>query len=244
MNKILKVEGATKQFGGLMANENITFDVEEGEIVGVVGPNGAGKTTLFNSISGAHMLTSGKIIFNGDDITSYRAYHICKKGIGRTFQIPQSLNDMEVYENVLVGALCHTNSMVEANEIVEEALNECKLEQFRNMIAGNLNVAQKKRLEIARAYATKPKLLLLDETMAGLTVTERKEAIDLIRRLNRKGITILTIEHNMDVVMSVSNRVVVLVTGKVLKVGSPEEITKDPEVISAYLGGGVDKDGE
>lgn len=244
MNKILKVEGATKQFGGLMANENITFDVEEGEIVGVVGPNGAGKTTLFNSISGAHMLTNGKIIFNGDDITSYKAYNICKKGIGRTFQIPQSLNDMEVYENVLVGALCHTSSMVEANAIVEEVLNECKLEQFRNMIAGNLNVAQKKRLEIARAYATKPKLLLLDETMAGLTVNERMEAIDLIRRLNRKGITILTIEHNMDVVMSVSNRVVVLVTGKVLKVGSPEEITKDPEVISAYLGGGVDKDGE
>lgn len=244
MNKILKVEGATKQFGGLMANENISFDVKEGEIVGIVGPNGAGKTTLFNSISGAHTLTRGAILFNGEDITRYKAYDICKKGIGRTFQIPQSLNDMKVYDNILVGGLCHTNSTMEANKIVDEVLEECNLTQFRNMLAGNLNVAQKKRLEIARAYATKPKLLLLDETMAGLTATERKEAIELIRRLNKKGITILTIEHNMDVVMSVSNRVVVLVTGKVLKMGTPEEVTKDPEVISAYLGGGSDGDGK
>lgn len=242
MKKILKVAGATKQFGGLMANDNISFDVNEGEIVGVVGPNGAGKTTLFNSISGAHTLTRGTIIFNDEDITKCKAYDICKKGIGRTFQIPQSLNDMKVYENILVGGLCHTNSMSEANKIVEEALEQCNLTQFRNMTAGQLNVAQKKRLEIARAYATKPRLLLLDETMAGLTATERKEAIELIRILNKKGISILTIEHNMDVVMSVSNRVVVLVTGKVLMEGTPEEVTKHPEVINAYLGGGAGKD--
>lgn len=188
------------------------------------------------------MLTSGTIIFNGEDITSYKAHDICKKGIGRTFQIPQTLNDMKVYENVLVGGLCHTRSMIEAKKIAEEALEVCDLTQFSNISAGKLNVAQKKRLEIARAYATRPKLLLLDETMAGLTATERKDAVDLIHKLNKMGITILTIEHNMDVVMSVSNRVVVLVTGKVLKVGTPEEVIKDPEVISAYLGGGADED--
>ena len=209
MSKILELNAITKKFGGLVANENVTFDVEQGEIVGVVGPNGAGKTTLFNSISGAFLPTSGTITFNGQDITSLPAHQCAKIGIGRTFQIPQSLNEMTVWEN-----------------------------EFRDMLAGKLNVAQKKRLEIARAMATDPKLLLLDETMAGLTATERKEAVDLIRKINSMGVAILTIEHNMDVVMSVSNRVVVLVSGRLLMVGSPEEVTSNPEVISAYLGGG------
>lgn len=240
--KILDITDATKQFGGLMANEGITFHVNEGEIIGVVGPNGAGKTTLFNSISGAHSLTRGKIIFDGTDITRMKAYDICRQGIGRTFQIPQSLNDMMVYENVLVGALCHTNDMKKAKAHVEMVLEECGLSEFSAMLAGKLNVAQKKRLEIARALATEPKLLLLDETMAGLTATERKEAVELIKRINKKGISILTIEHNMDVVMSVSDRVVVLVTGKLLMVGNPDEVTSNEEVINAYLGGGSKKD--
>lgn len=240
--KILDITDATKQFGGLMANEGITFHVNEGEIIGVVGPNGAGKTTLFNSISGAHSLTRGKIIFDRTDITKMKAYDICRQGIGRTFQIPQSLNDMMVYENVLVGALCHTNDMKKAKAHVDMVLEECGLSEFSAMLAGKLNVAQKKRLEIARALATEPKLLLLDETMAGLTATERKEAVELIKRINKKGISILTIEHNMDVVMSVSDRVVVLVTGKLLMVGNPDEVTSNEEVINAYLGGGSKKD--
>lgn len=240
--RILEITDATKQFGGLMANEGITFHVDEGEIIGVVGPNGAGKTTLFNSISGAHILTRGSIIFDGNDITKMKAHDISKLGIGRTFQIPQSLNDMLVYENVLVGALCHTGDMKKAKAKVDEVLAECGLAEYREMLAGKLNVAQKKRLEIARALATDPKLLLLDETMAGLTATERKEAVDLIKKINKKGIAILTIEHNMDVVMSVSDRVVVLVTGKLLMVGNPEEVTSNEEVISAYLGGGSKKD--
>ncbi len=240
--RILEITDATKQFGGLMANEGISFHVDEGEIIGVVGPNGAGKTTLFNSISGAHTLTRGSITFDGRDITQMKAYDICKQGIGRTFQIPQSLNDMMVYENVLVGALCHTNDMKKARQRVDEVLAECGLSEFREVMAGKLNVAQKKRLEIARALATEPKLLLLDETMAGLTATERKEAVDLIRKINKKGIAILTIEHNMDVVMSVSDRVVVLVTGKLLMVGNPDEVTSNEDVINAYLGGGAKKD--
>lgn len=244
MKNILEITDATKQFGGLMANEGITFNVEEGEIVGVVGPNGAGKTTLFNSLSGAHTLSRGSIIFNGKDITAMKAHEISKLGIGRTFQIPQSLNEMLVWENVLVGALSNTNKMSEAMEVVEKTLKLCGMEHLREMLAGKLNVAQKKRLEIARAMATSPKLLLLDETMAGLTATERKEAVELIKKINKQGIAILTIEHNMDVVMSVSNRVVVLVSGKLLMVGKPDEVTSNPEVINAYLGGGAKADGE
>ncbi|NBK24633.1 MAG: ABC transporter ATP-binding protein [Spirochaetia bacterium] len=238
MKYILEITDATKIYGGLIANEGITFNVNEGEIVGVVGPNGAGKTTLFNSISGAHNLTAGSIIFNGTDITNLKAHEICKLGIGRTFQIPQSLNEMTVWENVLVGALNHTSKVSAASSTVMEILEFCSLAHMKDMMAGKLNVAQKKRLEIARALATGPKLLLLDETMAGLTATERKDAVELIRKINAKGIAVLTIEHNMDVVMSVSNRVVVLVSGRLLVEGKPEEISSHPEVIRAYLGGG------
>jgi len=242
MGKILEIRKATKRFGGLTANENITFDVEPGEIVGVVGPNGAGKTTLFNSISGAHPLTEGSVIFEGKDITKTKPFDICKLGIGRTFQIPQSLDDMMVYENVLVGSLCQRSNMEEALAHVDQVLELCGMLEMKYEYAGKLNVPQKKRLEIARAMATDPKLLLLDETMAGLTATERKEAVNLIKKINARGVAILTIEHNMDVVMSVSHRVVVLVSGKLLVEGTPDEITSNPEVISAYLGGGSKKD--
>jgi len=242
MGKILEIKNATKRFGGLTANENITFDVEPGEIVGVVGPNGAGKTTLFNSISGAHPLTEGSVIFEGRDITKTKPFDICKLGIGRTFQIPQSLDDMMVYENVLVGSLCQRSNMEEALAHVDQVLELCGMLEMKYEYAGKLNVPQKKRLEIARAMATDPKLLLLDETMAGLTATERKEAVNLIKKINAKGVAILTIEHNMDVVMSVSHRVVVLVSGKLLVEGTPDEVTSNPEVISAYLGGGSKKD--
>lgn len=244
MGKILEVVEATKRFGGLVANEKVTFDVEDGEIVGVVGPNGAGKTTLFNSISGAHPLTEGKVIFDGKDITTMKPYDICKLGIGRTFQIPQSLVELKVYENVLVGALCKRDDMDEAMAHVDHVLDLCGISDIKYEMAGKLNVPQKKRLEIARAMATDPKLLLLDETMAGLNATERKESVELIKKINATGVSILTIEHNMDVVMSVSRRVVVLVSGKLLTIGTPEEVTSNPEVISAYLGGGAKADGE
>jgi branched-chain amino acid transport system ATP-binding protein len=236
MSLILEVKNASKQFGGLMANENISFTVDEGSIVGVVGPNGAGKTTLFNSISGAHNLTSGSIVFDGIDITAKKANEICKMGLGRTFQIPQSLNDMTVYENVLVGSLCKYSDISSARKVTEETLEICGIAKFKDSLAGNMNVIQKKRIEIARALATKPKLLLLDETMAGLTTKERQDAIELIRLINSKGITILTIEHVMDVVMNVSDKVVVINSGKLLVEGTPEEITSNEEVIKAYLG--------
>ncbi len=237
MKYLLEVNHATKQFGGLMANEDITFNVCPGEIVGVVGPNGAGKTTLFNSISGAHTLTSGNIIFDGKDITKLKANKICKLGIGRTFQIPQSLDDMTVLENVLVGALCRHSDMDAAREKAKKVVDLCGLSSFQEDLVGSMNVIQKKRVEIGRALATEPKLLLLDETMAGLTNAERKEAVELIRTINATGIAVLTIEHVMDVVMTVSNRVVVINSGKLLVEGTPEEVTNNPQVIEAYLGG-------
>lgn len=238
MSYILQVNDATKKFSGLMANEGITFDVKKGEIVGVVGPNGAGKTTLFNSLSGVHQLTRGSITFDGMDITKLNSHKICKLGVGRTFQIPQAIVTLSVEENVLIGALCHTNNMKEARKHADETIAICGLSALAKKPASILNVAQKKRLEIARAYATDPKLLLLDETMAGLTATERIESVKLIREINDKGVSILMIEHNMDVVMSVSSRVIVLDAGKVLAIGTPAEITSNEDVINAYLGGG------
>ena len=235
---LLEIKHATKAFGGLKANEDVTFDVEEGTIVGVVGPNGAGKTTLFNSISRQHDLTAGQIIFDGVDITKKKAYQACHMGMGRTFQIPQALEDMTVLENITIGALAHHNKVPDAMEKAKEVSEFCGLTELNNKLASGLNVMQKKRLEIARALAGDPKLLLLDEVMAGLNGIERDEAIELIRKINAKGITILMIEHIMKVVMSVSSKVVVIVSGKKLMEGLPEEVINDPQVISAYLGGG------
>lgn len=236
-DNILELHNVTKRFSGLMANENISFDVKRGEIVGIVGPNGAGKTTLFNMISGALPVTSGKIIFNGEDITKRKAYTISQKGIGRTFQIPQSLNDLTVSENALVGALSQYKTVDQAQGYADEMLELCGLLPFRDMHAFSLNVTQKKRLEICRAMASKPSLLLLDETMAGLSSEGRAEAIELIKKINASGITIIMIEHIMQVVMSISKRVVVLNSGKVLTCGTPAEVTSNQEVINAYLGG-------
>ena len=235
---LLEIKNATKAFGGLKANEDVTFDVEEGSIVGVVGPNGAGKTTIFNSISRTHDLTSGQIIFDGRDITKKKAYQACHMGMGRTFQIPQALEDMTVLENITIGALVHHNKVPSAMEMAKEVSEFCGLTELNDKLASGLNVMQKKRLEIARALAGDPKLLLLDEVMAGLNGVERDEAIELIRRINKKGVTILMIEHVMKVVMSVSDKVVVIVSGKKLMEGLPDEVTNNPEVINAYLGGG------
>lgn len=236
MDHILEIRQATKKFGGLTANENVTFDVDRNTIVGIVGPNGAGKTTLFNSISGVHSLTSGNVIFEGLDITKVKPYDICHRGMGRTFQIPLSLNEMTVLENVLVASLGR-HKMAKARETAEAVIEECGLKDFIAMPAGSLNVLQKKRLEIARALATEPKLLLLDETMAGLSGIERQDATALIRQIHARGVTILMIEHVMEIVMNVSDKVVVLNGGKLLMEGTPKEVASNEEVISAYLGG-------
>ena len=229
---MLEVTSLGISFGGLRAVDELSMKIEKGGLVGLIGPNGAGKTTLFNSISGVHSLTSGNVIFEGRDITKMKPYDICHLGMGRTFQIPLSLNEMTVLENVLVASLGR-RKMAKARETAEAVIEECGLKDFIAMPAGSLNVLQKKRLEIARALATEPKLLLLDETMAGLSGIERQDATALIRQIHARGVTILMIEH----VMNVSDKVVVLNGGKLLMEGTPKEVASNEEVISAYLGG-------
>ena len=233
---ILEAVKVTKRFGGLVANSDVSFSVEAGEIYGIVGPNGAGKTTMFNMISGTFHPTSGQIFLRGEDITKMPAYEICRRHVGRTFQIPLALDAMTVLENVTVGAMVHTPKATQAKEFAAEILKYVGMAGEENLLAGSLSVNRKKRLEIARALSTKPELLLLDESMAGLHGQERENAIELIRKINGDGITILMIEHVMPVVMGVCDRVLVLQNGMRIAEGTPDEITKDPTVIAAYLG--------
>lgn len=233
---ILEVKNVTKHFGGLVANSDVSFSVERGQVYGIVGPNGAGKTTMFNMISGTFHPTSGQILFKGEDITRKPAYEICKRHIGRTFQIPLALDKMTVLENVTVGAMVHTPKTEAAKEFAAEILAYVGMEGQRDLMAESLSVIQKKRLEIARALSTKPELILLDESMAGLNGQERDDAIALIKKINGDGITVLMIEHVMRVVMSVCDQVLVLQNGMRIAEGTPEEITQDEKVIAAYLG--------
>ena len=233
---VLEAVKVTKRFGGLVANSDVSFSVEAGEIYGIVGPNGAGKTTMFNMISGTFHPTSGQIFLRGEDITKMPAYEICRRHVGRTFQIPLALDAMTVLENVTVGAMVHTPKATQAKEFAAEILKYVGMAGEENLLAGSLSVIRKKRLEIARALSTKPELLLLDESMAGLHGQERENAIELIRKINGDGITILMIEHVMPVVMGVCDRVLVLQNGMRIAEGTPDEITKDPTVIAAYLG--------
>ena len=233
---ILEVKNVTKRFGGLVANCDVSFSVERGQVYGIVGPNGAGKTTMFNMISGTFHPTSGQILFKGEDITRKPAYEICKRHIGRTFQIPLALDKMTVLENVTVGAMVHTPKTETAKEFAAEILAYVGMEGQRDLMAESLSVIQKKRLEIARALSTKPELILLDESMAGLNGQERDDAIALIKKINGDGITVLMIEHVMRVVMSVCDQVLVLQNGMRIAEGTPDEITQDEKVIAAYLG--------
>ncbi len=232
----LEVNGVTKRFGGLFANDDIHFSVEEGEIVSIIGPNGAGKSTLFNCVTGFYHPNSGKVSFMGEEITSYRADRICKMGVARTFQIVQIISDMSVLENVMTGALLRFNKIRPAVEKAEEVLTFTGLIDKRNLSATELTIADKKRLEVSMALATRPKLLMLDESMAGLTRVELRGMIDLIRKIREKGITLVVVEHVMEAVMEISDRVIVLNSGRKIMEGSPQEVVVNREVIQAYLG--------
>ena len=233
---LLKAVGLGIQFGGLKAVDEFDFEIDKNQLYGLIGPNGAGKTTMFNLISGIHPATSGTILFNGEDVTCLPPYERAKKGIGRTFQIPMSMDSMTVLDNATVGAMLHIPGTMEAKEYADMILEFVGLGSKKDHLAGSLSVIQKKRLEIARALSTKPKLLLLDECMAGLNGAEREAAIDLVKRINKRGISILAIEHVMPVVMGICERVLVLQYGQRIAEGTPEEITKDEKVIAAYLG--------
>jgi branched-chain amino acid transport system ATP-binding protein len=233
---LLELRGVTKRFGGLVANDGVDLDVAEGEILGIIGPNGAGKTTLFNLVAGFYPPDDGSIRFAGREVGGLAAEEVCRLGIARTFQITRSLKDMTVLENVLVGALCRTLSVRRAGDAAREVLALMGLEARADTSAATLTIADKKRLELARALATRPRMLLLDEVMAGLTPKETVEAVALIRGIKEQGVTLLVVEHVMEVIMPISNRVVVLDGGRKIAEGPPVEIARNPDVIQAYLG--------
>lgn len=235
---ILQVLGVSKRFGGLQALTNITFDLPKGQILGLIGPNGAGKTTLFNIINGVYPPNSGKVIFNGEDVTGKQPYHLARRGLARTHQIVRPLNDLTVIENVMVGSCFgrENNALSRAAEIARDVLDFVGLGDRNEQLAGSLNVAQKKRLELARALASEPYLLLLDEVLAGLNPAEISAMVETVRRIRDKGITIIMIEHVMHAVMNVSERVIVLDYGEQIAEGTPDEIANNEKVIEAYLG--------
>jgi branched-chain amino acid transport system ATP-binding protein len=232
---LLELKQVSKSFGGLMAVRAVSFSVHEGEIVGLIGPNGAGKTTLFNLISGIYRPEEGSIDFAGEDITTLPSYKRSRTGIGRTFQVVRPF-EMTVLENIMVPVLTYTKSMSRAEEKAREVMEMMGLAHLAHAVPGSLTLAQRKRIEVARALATGPKLLLLDEVLAGLNPTEVAESLPLIRRLRDNGRTILIIEHVMDALMAVSERVLVMDQGALICSGTPEEVTSDACVIKAYLG--------
>ena len=233
---LLELKQLTKNFGGLTANDHVDLQINEKEIVGLIGPNGAGKTTLFNCIAGFYSASSGQVLFQGEDITALPANEICARGIARTFQIVRIFKDLSVLDNVMVGAFNRTTSASVARKKALEVLEFCGLAGKKDMIAGGLTIADKKRLEVSKAYATGPRLLMLDEAMAGLNQTETAEAVALIKKIQKTGTTILLVEHVMEVVMPISHRVFVLNYGRKIAEDAPEKIFNNEEVIKAYLG--------
>ena len=236
----LKVVDVCKSFQGNLAVDHISLDVREGEITGLIGANGAGKTTLFNCISGYYHATSGKVIFKGEEIQHKSAEKLCHLGIARTFQIAKPFGMLSVLDNVAVGGYSKAGSRAEAYRFAEESLKLVGLSDKKDQLALLLNTGEQRKLELARALATQPEILLLDEVMAGLTPTESREMVELIRKVNRTGITILMIEHIMPVIMSLSRYVYVMERGRMLAQGSPEEVANDPLVIKSYLGSGLE----
>lgn len=233
---ILDIQCISKRFGGLVAINQVSLQIHPGEILGLIGPNGAGKTTLFNLITGFYRIDTGDIYFLGERISRLKPHQCCRLGIGRTFQIDKAFEKRDVLYNVTVGALPRLRKVYLAEKEALNILSFVGLDEKKFQLAGSLTIADRKRLEIAKALSTSPKLLLLDEVMAGLTPKEIEDAIGLIHRIRDAGTTIFMIEHVMQVIMSLSNRIAILHYGEKIGEGAPQEIAKDKRVIEAYLG--------
>ena len=241
---LLELKGVSKSFGGLKALSNVSLDLEEGEILGIIGPNGAGKTTLFNAITGFFNPDGGEIRFRGERLIDLKPHQICQKGLVRTFQIVKPFLQLSVLDNVIVAALNRSKTTREATEKASRTIELIGLKEKEDTLATGLTLPHRKRLELARALATDPRLLLLDEVMAGLNPAEVDELIRLLRTIHQQGITILLIEHVMRGLMALSRRVVALNYGVKIAEGTPEEIVKNSQVIEAYLGREFRREGD
>jgi branched-chain amino acid transport system ATP-binding protein len=237
MTALLSLERVSKRFRGLVAVDNVSFDVPEGSLFAVIGPNGAGKTTLFNMIAGAMSPDAGTIAFAGMPITGLAPDVVCRRGVARTFQLVRPFAALSVEDNVIVGALLRHSDVGSARERAQTLLRRLDLYTKRNQLASTLTLPDRKRLEVARALATEPKLILLDEMMAGLRPTETDRMVAILRTLNRdSGLTILLIEHVMRAVMALATRVLVVDHGTMIAAGTPQEVVHDPAVVRSYLG--------